>query len=50
MHLKKPKDIGLYLLMVPGVLIVFVFCYVPMAGLVIAFQDYSIFKHRFSWK
>lgn len=44
MHLKKPKDIGLYLLMVPGVLIVFVFCYVPMAGLVIAFQDYSIFK------
>ncbi|MDD2286654.1 MAG: ABC transporter permease subunit [Paludibacter sp.] len=42
--MKKPKDIGLYLLMVPGVLIVFVFCYVPMAGLVIAFQDYSIFK------
>lgn len=44
MHLKKPKDTGLYLLLLPGVLVVFIFCYIPMAGLVIAFQDYSIFK------
>ncbi|MDW7656235.1 MAG: ABC transporter permease subunit [Bacillota bacterium] len=44
MRLKKPKDIGLYLLLIPGVVVVFIFCYVPMLGLVIAFQDYSIFR------
>ncbi|MDR6550882.1 putative aldouronate transport system permease protein [Paenibacillus qinlingensis] len=33
----------LYLLMIPGIIYFIVFKYVPMAGIVIAFQDFSIF-------
>jgi putative aldouronate transport system permease protein len=33
----------LYLLMVPGILFFIIFKYVPMWGIVIAFQDYSVF-------
>ncbi|MCK6206146.1 sugar ABC transporter permease [Bacillus infantis] len=33
----------LYLLMVPGILFFIIYKYVPMWGIVIAFQDYSIF-------
>ncbi|MBM7618460.1 putative aldouronate transport system permease protein [Bacillus tianshenii] len=33
----------LYLLLVPGVLFFIIFKYVPMWGIVIAFQDYSVF-------
>lgn len=32
----------LYLIAAPAILLVFVFCYLPMGGLVIAFQDYDI--------
>ncbi len=32
---------GLHLMLLPGVLLVILFCYVPMAGIVIAFQDYK---------
>ena len=34
----------MYLLLVPGLLYFFVFCYLPMFGIVIAFKDYNIFK------
>ena len=33
----------LYLLLLPGIIITFIFRYVPMYGLTIAFQDYDIF-------
>ncbi|OMF11031.1 sugar ABC transporter permease [Paenibacillus sp. FSL H7-0331] len=33
----------LYLIMVPGVLYFIVFKYLPMSGIIIAFQDYSVF-------
>jgi putative aldouronate transport system permease protein len=33
----------LYLLLVPGLIYLLVFCYLPMFGLVIAFQDYKTF-------
>lgn len=32
---------GMHLMMLPGVLLVILFCYVPMVGIVIAFQDYK---------
>lgn len=32
---------GLHLMLLPGVLLVILFCYVPMAGIVIAFQEYK---------
>ncbi|OAS13466.1 ABC transporter permease [Paenibacillus oryzisoli] len=38
------KNYDLYLLLVPGIIFFFVFCYVPMLGLVVAFKDYNIFK------
>jgi putative aldouronate transport system permease protein len=41
MHLRRYWD--LYLIMVPGILYFIVYKYVPMWGIVIAFQDYSIF-------
>ena len=34
----------LYLLMLPGILLIFVFAYLPMLGVIIAFQDYSPVK------
>ena len=41
-----PRDvkdnIEYYLLMAFPLLLIFVFCYLPMFGLVIAFQDYSV--------
>lgn len=33
----------LHLMLLPGVILVFLFSYIPMAGLVMAFQDYDIF-------
>ncbi len=40
----------LYLLLAVPLLVLFVFSYLPMAGLVIAFQDYNIFKGLFGSK
>lgn len=39
-HMKRDKY--LYLLLLPGVLLIFLFKYVPMYGIVIAFKDYNI--------
>lgn len=30
----------IYLLMLPSILLIFIFCYIPMYGLIISFQDY----------
>ena len=38
---KKSKDITLYLLLVPGVIYLLLFCYAPLYGLIIAFKDYN---------
>lgn len=38
------KDYDLYLMLVPGLAFLLLFKYTPMYGLVIAFQDFSIFK------
>ncbi len=37
----------LYLMMVPGVVALVVFCYVPMYGIIIAFQDFNVFEGYF---
>lgn len=37
----------LYLMMVPGVVALIVFCYVPMYGIIIAFQDFNVFEGYF---
>ncbi len=41
-HLRQYWD--LYLIMVPGILYFIIFKYLPMWGIVIAFQDYSVFS------
>lgn len=33
-----------YLMLLPGVVVVTIFCYLPMGGLLMAFQDYRVFK------
>lgn len=38
------KNQLMYLLMLPGILLIFVFAYLPMFGIVIAFQDYNAVK------
>ena len=38
------RDRYLYLLLLPALLVTLVFAYVPMFGLVMAFQDFNIFK------
>jgi len=40
----------LYLLLVPGILYIIIFCYGPMIGLVISFQDFKITKGVFGSK
>lgn len=34
----------LYIMMIPGLLLLFIFCYIPMVGIIIAFQDFSPIK------
>ncbi|HEY2493792.1 MAG TPA: ABC transporter permease subunit [Paenibacillus sp.] len=49
---KKPKNVfsrfmaqmDIQLMVIPGLLLIFVFSYIPMYGVLMAFQDYSIFK------
>lgn len=38
---------GLYLMLLPGLLYFIIFRYIPMAGIIIAFQNYSPFKGIF---
>lgn len=41
------KNYGLYLLALPSILVTILFCYIPMIGIVIAFQKYDPFKGMF---
>ncbi|CAM3981731.1 ABC transporter permease subunit [Paenibacillus alkaliterrae] len=38
------KQIDIQLMVIPALLLIFVFSYIPMYGVLMAFQDYSIFK------
>ena len=38
------NNIGLYLMLLPGLLYIIIFKYLPMYGITIAFQDFNIFK------
>lgn len=44
LHFKAERDIPIYVLLLPAVLLLFVFHYIPIYGIVIAFQDFSPFK------
>ena len=45
---KKAKKLGMknlwqyYLMLVPGVVVTFIFCYIPLYGLIMAFEDYNV--------
>jgi putative aldouronate transport system permease protein len=41
------RDLPIYLLLLPGVLLLFVFHYLPISGIAIAFQNYSPFQGIF---
>ena len=38
------KNLYMYLLLLPAVVAVFIFCYVPLAGIMMAFKDYDVIK------
>jgi putative aldouronate transport system permease protein len=44
------KNLALYLLTIPGILFFLIFCYIPMGGLVIAFQDFNVVRGIFGSK
>lgn len=41
------KNWALYLMMVPGVVVLILFTYIPMYGVIMAFQDFNIFQGYF---
>ena len=43
----KREDIALYLMSLPAVIFLILFCYIPMAGLVMAFQNLNVTKGVF---
>ena len=43
-RLRREGWIELYLFLLPALLLVFIFKYIPMNGILISFQDYNIFK------
>lgn len=43
-RLKRCWD--LYPLLIPGIVLVFIFCYLPMYGVIIGFKDYSLFAGK----
>lgn len=40
-RIKKLRELPLHLMILPAVLVVFIYSYIPMAGTVIAFQDFN---------
>jgi putative aldouronate transport system permease protein len=38
------KNAQLYMLLIPSFLVVFVFAYIPIPGLIVSFMDYNVFK------
>ena len=38
------RNIPLHLMLLPGVLLVFIFCYIPMPGIIMAFQNFKVTK------
>ena len=37
-------NMNLYIMLIPGLTFILIFCYLPMAGLAIAFKDFKIFS------
>lgn len=42
------RELPLHLYLLPAVILVVLFCYIPMVGIVIAFQNFRVFKGWFS--
>lgn len=41
---KFKRNLPLHLMLLPGVILIIIFCYIPMGGIVMAFQDYKVTK------
>ena len=49
-HKKKhvlKRELSLHMMLIPGIIFTFIFCYIPMAGMVIAFQKFIPAKGLF---
>jgi len=42
------KQIDLQLMVIPALIFILIFCYIPMYGILMAFQDYDLFKGLFA--
>lgn len=40
-HISRRRELPLHLMLIPGIVLVLVFCYTPMFGIVMAFQDFK---------
>ncbi len=38
---RRENNLGLYLMALPGFLVLFIFCYCPMFGIILVFKDYN---------
>ena len=36
------RELPLHMMLIPGIIFTFIFCYIPMAGMVIAFQKFML--------
>ena len=43
----KTKLTPIYLMLLPGCILTFIFCYIPMVGIVVAFENYNSYKGFF---
>lgn len=44
---KFKRNLPLHLMLLPGVILIITFCYIPMGGIIMAFQDYRVTKGFF---
>ena len=44
---KRIKNLYMYILLLPGMILTGIFCYLPLAGVIMAFQDFDILKGFF---
>lgn len=50
LSIKTKRELPLHLMLLPGVVLVLLFCYIPMAGIIISFEDFipakGLFGHQ----
>lgn len=43
--LRLNQNWPLYVMLIPSIVLAIIFCYIPMGGLIMAFQDYKLLQY-----